>query len=164
MIELILTGIVLPLVVSILGAWITVVLTVKVERKRMVKDIQRNVYFKALRSVSKIIENPLVIFNGNFHPDFAEISLEMEIYASSKALKKFIEFHDDIKDKIDHYQEEFESEDAQEVLNCLPEGMKDETIKDMKFNYQIYQMPNINQIISLSSKLKDEITNCLRKG
>lgn len=164
MAELLFTGFLLPLSVSVVGAGVTVYFSVISERKRMVNEIRRKVYMSTLRVLSKILENPLIIFDDTFFRTLKDSKLEIEVYAESKIVDLFNLLYQDIDERMQRYRDEFKSEEAVEAFSSVKGMYTEEDIEDMEFNFQIWQMPDTNEVRNLTEKLKEEITICLREG
>lgn len=161
--EIIINGI-LPLSISIVVALITIRLSVRVERRKMVNELRRKVYFDALRCLSSILKDPTIIFSEEFYNELEDRSLELEVYSAPSIFNQFSAIFYDIEDRMNEYRMEFGSEDAEEAFEYLPEDIRDEMKDNMAFNYMIYQMPDTSQIEQMCSELKEELLEILRRG
>lgn len=164
-IPFVLTDFLLPLVVAVVASWITVRLTVKSERRKMLGEIRRSVYMRAIRILSAMEENPTIIFEEKYYKYLKDVKLQLEVYADKEINELFIKLWNDIQKKYSDYLDEFKSVEAVELYNSMSEEpFFEEWHEKEEFHFKIQNVPNYGEVQKLIAQLKAAITDCLRKG
>lgn len=153
-----------PLVVAVGGAKVTA----GYERRKMVSELRRNTYMTALRLISRLLDDPTLIFNNDFMDELKMSRIEMDVYATDKVRAAFETFWADIEQRYKAYRIKFESEDAVEQQeaerNFMPEGMFDEMLEKEQFDTRIETMPEYEKIQAATISLKQAIVAELKRG
>lgn len=74
--------------VSVLVALITSMITLTVERKRKINEIQREIYMSIYKNLNLLKSNPTLIYDEEFFQDIKDLKVEVELYA--KKISKMI--------------------------------------------------------------------------
>ena len=155
------TAIVIPVFV----AWLTVYMTVKHERRQLLNEVRRGVYMDALRKLTKIKENPTIIFDETFFEAIKDVNLQIEVYADSKIQKESQILWTNISNLHKEFIEKFysgEDADTRELYKQHP--FFSETLEREEFDYKIQNMPDYTKVETMVGQMKTAITECLRKG
>ena len=82
--------------VSVLVALITSMITLTVERKQKINEIQREIYMAIYKNLNLLKSNPTLIYDEEFFQDIKDLKVEVELYANNnicsliEKLKKII--------------------------------------------------------------------------
>lgn len=162
--ESILTNIIVPLLVSIISAWLTSFLTISSERKKMVNDVRRNAYMDTLCLLTKIIKNPIIIYDEAFMDKLQDIELSMSVYGTSHIVEQFRLLLEDVSHLHLEYQKKFQTEDYEDREQLRNDPIWGELIEEEEFDYKVQNMPDYGSVESIAKLLKEEITKTLMKG
>ena len=66
--------------VSVLVALITSMITLTVERKRKINEIQREIYTAIYKNLNLLKSNPTLIYDEEFFQDITDLKVEVELY------------------------------------------------------------------------------------
>ena len=160
------TGLVIPVSVSILSSLFVARLTVRSERRKLVGELQRNTYMQTLEVLSKIVDNPTIIFEKDYFSELSNLRLPLEVYAAKEINEKFQKLYEEIHRKHSAYLEAFYSEavfEEREHLRSMLE-FSGELLDREEDDYKIEHMQEVGAVLELVKDLKESITHILRKG
>ena len=100
--DMIASGII-SLLVSSVVAWITIKLTIRSERKRLIYELRRNTYMSILQVLRKILRNPVIIYKDEFFCELDELLVEIEVYGESHLCRDYQQLFRECKAKYDEY-------------------------------------------------------------
>ena len=76
--------------VSVLVALITSMITLTVERKRKINEIQREIYMSIYKNLNLLKSNPTLIYDEEFFQDIKDLKVEVELYANKNIKNDFL--------------------------------------------------------------------------
>lgn len=76
--------------VSVLVALITSMITLTVERKRKINEIQREIYTAIYKNLNLLKSNPTLIYDEEFFQDIKDLKVEVELYANKNIKNDFL--------------------------------------------------------------------------
>lgn len=82
--------------VSVLVALITSMITLTVERKRKINEIQREIYMSIYKNLNLLKSNPTLIYDEEFFQDIKDLKVEVELYANKNIKNDFFAFYKEI--------------------------------------------------------------------
>lgn len=149
--------------VSVFVALITSMITLTVERKRKINEIQREIYTEIYKNLNLLKSNPTLIYDEEFFQDIKDLKVEVELYANKNIKNDFFAFYKEIEDDFEEYISKFKYEDEGNIEG-FPKEIYDELSEIDKTDYILQNLPNYNNICSLIEKLKKNIAKTLRAG
>lgn len=149
--------------VSVLVALITTMITLTVERKRKINEIQREIYTAIYKNLNLLKSNPTLIYDEEFFQDIKDLKVEVELYANKNIKNDFFAFYKEIEDNFEEYISEFKCEDEGNI-EAFPKEIYDELLEKAEDDFILQNLPNYNNICSLIEKLKKNIAKTLRAG
>jgi|GEM_PF-3289401 DNA-directed RNA polymerase len=149
--------------VSVLIALITSMITLAVERKRKINEIQREIYTAIYKNLNLLKSNPTLIYDEEFFQDIKDLKVEVELYANKNINNDFLAFYKEIEYDFEEYISKFKCEDEGNIEG-FPKEIYDELSEIDKTDYILQNLPNYNNICSLIEKLKKNIAKTLRAG
>lgn len=149
--------------VSVLVALITSMITLTVERKRKINEIQREIYTAIYKNLNLLKSNPTLIYDEEFFQDIKDLKVEVELYANKNIKNDFFAFYKEIEDDFEEYISKFKCEDDGNI-EAFPKEIYDELLEKAEDDFILQNLPNYNNICSLIEKLKKDIAKTLRAG
>ena len=111
--------------VSVLVALITSMITLTVERKRKINEIQREIYMSIYKNLNLLKSNPTLIYDEEFFQDIKDLKVEVELYANKNIKNDFFAFYKEIEDDFEEYISKFKCEDDGNI-EAFPKEIYDE--------------------------------------
>lgn len=139
--------------VSVLVALITSMITLAVERKRKINEIQREIYTAIYKNLNLLKSNPTLIYDEEFFQDIKDLKVEVELYANKNIKNDFFAFYKEIEDDFEEYISKFKCEDDGNI-EAFPKEIYDELLEKSEDDFILQNLPNYNNICSLIEKLK----------
>lgn len=149
--------------VSVLVALITSMITLAVERKRKINEIQREIYTAIYKNLNLLKSNPTLIYDEEFFQDIKNLKVEVELYANKNIKNDFFAFYKEIEDDFEEYISKFKCED-EDNIEGFPKEFYDELSEKEEWGFIIKNLPNYENICSLIEKLKKNIAKTLKTG
>lgn len=149
--------------VSVFVALITSTITLTVERKRKINEIQREIYTAIYKNLNLLKSNPILIYDEEFFQDVKDLKVEVELYANKNIKNDFFAFYKEIEDDFVEYISKFKCEDEVNIEG-FPKEFYDELLEKEEWDFIIQNLPNYENICSLIEKLKKNIAKTLRAG
>lgn len=149
--------------VSVLVALITTMITLTVERKRKINEIQREIYTAIYKNLNLLKSNPTLIYDEEFFQDIKDLKVEVELYANKNIKNDFFAFYKEIEDHFEEYISKFKCEDGGNIEG-FPKEIYAELSEKAEDDFILQNLPNYNNICSLIEKLKKNIAKTLRAG
>jgi hypothetical protein len=152
-------------VVTIISSLLITKWTISSERRKMVSELQRTAYMTMLTLITKIRDNPTLVFYGETIDQLKTAFVAIDVYGKDSIKKSTASFVKTAEQKYHQFVEKFDVGDK----NSFREQMKKswtfaEMLDREEENYMIHHLPSTTEIEQLAESLKKEITVCLRKG
>lgn len=144
-------------------AYVTARITSRHERKKLVDEIRRETYFITLEHITQLLDDPTLIYDDKYFAKLKNLALRMEVYAEPTLQKDFASWFDEIIKKYNTYISNFKTEyylEEREMAGKQFQRSFDKAEED----FQIYNLPDIEQIASTAEQLKNSIVEILRKS
>lgn len=151
-------------IITIISSLLITKWTISSERRKMVSELQRNAYMAMLTLITKIRDNPTLVFSREIIDQLKMNYVAVDVYGKKSIADNTNNFIKLANEKYYEYSKRFESEDDSIRSEMKKSWMYSDMLDREEEDYMIQNLPSISEIEQLAESLKKEITASLRKG